>query len=116
MTTKSKSQSIEQVTASLSEDVTAEFSQLLASAGDKVSTESVREFANRLDGVRYGLNVLRDERLIEAKTPDEWRDALRVLRLLEQTAACSHALGFSDGINRIRFRVARLIETTESSR
>jgi hypothetical protein len=111
----SKVKTIEEVTASVTTDVTAEFSSLLAATGDKVDTQATREFANRLDGVRYALNVLRDEHLLEAKTPDEWRDALRVLRLLEQTAACSHTSGFSDGINRLRFRVARLLETTPAA-
>lgn len=115
MQTKTKPKSIEQATAHLTEEATAEFSSLLASAGDKISTETVREFAHRLDGLRYGLNVLRDERLLDATKVDEWRDALRVLRLIEQTAACSHATGFSDGINRIRHQVARLIEAAEKS-
>lgn len=115
MQTKSKPKTIGQATVALTETATAEFSQMLGVAGDKVSTETVREFANRLDGIRYGLNVLREEQLLEAATAEEWRDALRLLRLIEQTAACSHATGFSDGINRIRHQVARLIEATEKS-
>ena len=87
---------------------------LLELNGRHVESQALRDAGDRLDGIRYALNVLADERLLDAAVVEEWREALRVLRLTEQTAGYALSRGFATGVHMVRDKVARLVESASS--
>lgn len=110
----SKKQTIRTATADCASEAVSDIRGLIERIDVHVESQALRDAGDRLDGIRYATNVLGDEHLLDASTHEGWLEALRVLRLTEQVAACSLSGGFASGVRMLRDRVAKLIESEQT--